>query len=76
VGTQAYRRLSRAGRGAPVSLTEDQRKQLSGKDNAAGDACLTGRRRRALSRGSIPASKWHYLLIENRGHRSRNPERS
>jgi hypothetical protein len=54
-----------------VALLTKMRQALGGADP----------RRGSVSRGSIPASKWHYLLIEsglieNRGHHSRNPERS
>jgi hypothetical protein len=42
-------------------------KALSGSDNTAGDAGLTGRCRGAANRVSIPASKWHYLAHRKPG---------
>jgi hypothetical protein len=49
---------SPVGRRSRCARFGDQRKQLSGSDNTAGDAGLTGRCRGAASRVSIPASKW------------------
>jgi hypothetical protein len=70
VGAQGCRRQG-AGRGAPVSLTEDPGKQLSGSDNTAGRHCRRcrpdGPVSGSASRGSIPASKWHYRAHQKPG---------